>query len=112
MEDGVCGVTDIDAAIADGLGLRWSFIGPFETIDLNSPAGVRGYCEMLGSLYHELAREHTVALVPFLLDDVAGIRELNQSDGIHPNAEGASRIAEHLWPAVELLVRRMMDAKG
>lgn len=57
VEDGVCGVTDIDAAIADGLGLRWSFIGPFETIDLNSPAGVRGYCEMLGSLYHELARE-------------------------------------------------------
>jgi len=43
---------------------------------------------------------------------VAGVRELNQPDGIHPNADGAARIAEHLWPAVELLVRRMVDANG
>lgn len=57
VEDGVCTTADIDAAIADGLGLRWSFIGPFETIDLNSPRGVRGYCDMLGPLYYELARE-------------------------------------------------------
>lgn len=57
VEDGVCTVADIDTAIADGLGLRWSFIGPMETIDLNSPRGVKGYCEMLGVLYYELARE-------------------------------------------------------
>ena len=57
VEDGVCSVADVDAAIADGLGLRWSFIGPFETIDLNSPQGVKGYCDMLGALYHDLARE-------------------------------------------------------
>lgn len=57
VEDGVCSVADIDSAIADGLGLRWSFIGPFETIDLNSPAGVKGYCDMLGPLYYELAKE-------------------------------------------------------
>ncbi|MCP5152637.1 MAG: 3-hydroxyacyl-CoA dehydrogenase [Ectothiorhodospiraceae bacterium] len=69
VEDGVCSVADVDAAIADGLGLRWSFIGPFETIDLNSPRGVRGYCEMLGPLYHALAlqqadpREWSEALV-------------------------------------------------
>jgi len=57
VEDGVCSAADVDAAIADGLGLRWSFIGPFETIDLNSPRGVRGYCEMLGPLYYQLAQE-------------------------------------------------------
>lgn len=57
VEDGVCGIEDIDTAIADGLGLRWSFIGPFETIDLNSPQGVTGYCDMLGDLYFELAQE-------------------------------------------------------
>jgi 3-hydroxyacyl-CoA dehydrogenase len=60
-EDGVCSAADIDAAIKDGLGLRWSFIGPFETIDLNSPTGVRGYCEMLGQLYYELAEEQAEA---------------------------------------------------
>lgn len=57
VEDGVCTVADVDTTIAEGLGLRWSFIGPFETIDLNSPAGVKGYCEMLGDLYHDLAKE-------------------------------------------------------
>lgn len=57
VEDGVCTAADVDAAIADGLGLRWSFIGPFETIDLNSPGGIRGYCDMLGPLYHALAQE-------------------------------------------------------
>ena len=57
VEDGVCSVADVDAAVADGLGLRWSFMGPFETIDLNSPKGVRGYCDMLGALYYELAQE-------------------------------------------------------
>lgn len=59
VEDGVCSAADVDAAIADGLGLRWSFIGPFETIDLNSPRGVRGYCEMLGPLYYQLAQEQS-----------------------------------------------------
>jgi L-gulonate 3-dehydrogenase len=57
VQDGVCSVADVDAAVADGLGLRWSFIGPFETIDLNSPTGVRGYCDMLGQLYYDLAKE-------------------------------------------------------
>ncbi|MCB1745071.1 MAG: 3-hydroxyacyl-CoA dehydrogenase [Gammaproteobacteria bacterium] len=57
VEDGVCSSADLDSAIADGLGLRWSFMGPFETIDLNSASGIKGYCEMLGDLYYELARE-------------------------------------------------------
>ena len=57
VEDGVCSVDDIDTAISQGLGLRWSFMGPFETIDLNSSTGVRGYCKMLGQLYYELGQE-------------------------------------------------------
>jgi 3-hydroxyacyl-CoA dehydrogenase len=57
VQDGVCSVADVDAAIADGLGLRWSFIGPFETIDLNSAQGIPGYCDMLGQLYYDLAKE-------------------------------------------------------
>ncbi|MBT6725803.1 MAG: 3-hydroxyacyl-CoA dehydrogenase [Deltaproteobacteria bacterium] len=57
VEDGICSVKDIDTSIAEGLGLRWSFMGPFETIDLNSPTGIRGYCKNFGSLYFELAQE-------------------------------------------------------
>ncbi len=57
VEDGICSARDIDTSIAEGLGLRWSFMGPFETIDLNSPTGIRGYCENFGPLYYELAQE-------------------------------------------------------
>jgi 3-hydroxyacyl-CoA dehydrogenase len=52
--DGICGAEDVDAAIRDGLALRWSFMGPFETIDLNAPAGVRDYIARYQPLYTRL----------------------------------------------------------
>lgn len=39
VEDGVATPEDIDTAVTHGLGLRWSFMGPFQTIDLNAPQG-------------------------------------------------------------------------
>lgn len=45
LEGGYVSVEDIDAGIRDGLALRWSFMGPFETIDLNAPKGIRDYVE-------------------------------------------------------------------
>ena len=48
VEDGICSATDIDAAVSEGLGLRWFFMGPFETIDLNAQGGVADYCRKLG----------------------------------------------------------------
>lgn len=61
VEDDVCGVADVDAAMTEGLGLRWVFIGPFETIDLNAPDGIAGYCRRLGPMFEGLAREQAVA---------------------------------------------------
>ena len=43
-------VEDLDKCIKDGLGLRWSFMGPFETIDLNAPGGVPDYAQRYGSV--------------------------------------------------------------
>ena len=40
VADGICTAEEVDIAIRDGLARRWSFIGPFETIDLNAPAGI------------------------------------------------------------------------
>jgi L-gulonate 3-dehydrogenase len=57
VEDGVCSAADVDKAISDGLGLRWFFMGPFETIDLNAPGGIAEYCRNLGPMYHGLAKE-------------------------------------------------------
>jgi 3-hydroxyacyl-CoA dehydrogenase len=59
VEEGLATVGDIDRAVADGLGLRWSFMGPFETIDLNAPNGVAEYAERLGPLYREIAASRT-----------------------------------------------------
>lgn len=57
VEDGCVTVDDLDKTIAHGLGLRWSFMGPFETIDLNAPGGVRDYCERYGPMYYDLANQ-------------------------------------------------------
>lgn len=57
VQDGICPVDDVDKAIRDGLGLRWFFMGPFETIDLNARDGIAQYCQNLGPMYFELAKE-------------------------------------------------------
>jgi L-gulonate 3-dehydrogenase len=54
--DGYASIEDIDKTVRDGLGLRWSFMGPFETIDLNAPGGVVDYCERYGEVYYEMAQ--------------------------------------------------------
>jgi L-gulonate 3-dehydrogenase len=51
VAEGYASVEDIDIGIREGLALRWSFMGPFETIDLNAPAGVRDYAERYESVY-------------------------------------------------------------
>jgi L-gulonate 3-dehydrogenase len=61
VEDNVIGALDLDRAIADGLGLRWAFMGPFETIDLNAPGGIRDYVQRFGQPYHEIAVEQAHA---------------------------------------------------
>ena len=51
VADGYASIEDVDIGIRDGLALRWSFMGPFETIDLNAPGGVRDYVERYQGLY-------------------------------------------------------------
>jgi 3-hydroxyacyl-CoA dehydrogenase len=42
--EGIVSPEDLDKTIRDGLGLRWAFMGPFETIELNAPGGIPDYC--------------------------------------------------------------------
>lgn len=53
FEQGLASSDDIDKVLKEGLALRWSFMGPFETIDLNAPGGVRDYAKRYGQQYHE-----------------------------------------------------------
>jgi 3-hydroxyacyl-CoA dehydrogenase len=58
VQDGVASAADIDVAIKAGIGLRWSFMGPFETIDLNAPDGIADYLKRYGPLYQAIEAEH------------------------------------------------------
>jgi acyl-CoA thioesterase-1 len=54
--------------------------------------------------YGQVAREEGVTLFPFLLEGVGGVQALNQRDGIHPNVDGARRVASNVWPQLRALI--------
>jgi L-gulonate 3-dehydrogenase len=54
VADGYASVEDVDIGLREGLALRWSFMGPFETIDLNAPGGVRDYVTRYQQIYSRL----------------------------------------------------------
>jgi 3-hydroxyacyl-CoA dehydrogenase len=55
VAEGYCSAEDLDKTIAHGLGLRWSFMGPFETIEMNAPGGIPDYCARFGKAWAQLA---------------------------------------------------------
>lgn len=59
------------------------------------------YTAAFRAVFPEVARSADAALIPFLLDGVAGVPELNQDDRIHPNPEGHRRVALNAWPVLE-----------
>jgi acyl-CoA thioesterase I len=62
------------------------------------------YTRRFHALYGNVARETGVILIPFLLEGVAGVAELNQADGIHPTAAGARRVARNVWLALRPMI--------
>lgn len=64
------------------------------------------YAASFRQVYQDLARDNKVTLVPFLLEGIAGVLDLNQPDGIHPTSAGAARIADHLLPVVRTMIEK------
>lgn len=62
------------------------------------------YTAAFAGMYPEIAQQHQVALIPFLLDGVGGIPSMNLPDGIHPNPEGHRRVAETVWTYLKPLL--------
>ena len=56
VSEGYVSAADLDKTVKDGLGLRWSFMGPFETIELNAPAGIPDYCARFEGMYRPMAQ--------------------------------------------------------
>jgi L-gulonate 3-dehydrogenase len=57
VADGIAGPDDVDTVMKSALGLRWSFLGPFETVDLNAPGGISDFCARYGALYENLQKQ-------------------------------------------------------
>ncbi|MGB3342850.1 MAG: arylesterase [Aequorivita sp.] len=66
------------------------------------------YTTQFRAIFSDLASENKLDFIPFILEDVGGVKELNQSDGIHPTAEGHRIVARNVWEVLlpELDVRR------
>jgi len=70
----------------------------------------QAYIRSFRGVYPAVAKKYGVPLVPFLLQDVAGVDSLNQPDGIHPTVAGQRRIAETMWRYLEPVLRGLPAA--
>ena len=64
----------------------------------------RQFTTKFAKIFPNLAETHGLELMPFLLADVAGEKELNQSDSIHPNEKGHGIIAKNMWPHLKKIL--------
>ena len=91
VQDGYVSPGDLDHTIADGLGLRWAFMGPFETIELNAPAGITDYC----TRYVDWFRRYMSDLPPRSVWDDEGWKRVAAAWGRSPTP--ADIAGKSLW---------------
>jgi acyl-CoA thioesterase-1 len=70
------------------------------------------YVSAFGNMFADLAAKNGAALVPYLLQGVAGNPSLNLPDGIHPNAAGQKLLAENVWRVLEPVAREVAKGRG
>ncbi len=68
------------------------------------------YASAFRQAFRDVALQERVLFIPFLLKDVAGHSDLNQGDGIHPNAQGAARVADTVWGVLRPMLDQMTSA--
>ena len=71
--EGVASAEDVDKTIRDGLGLRWSFMGPFETIELTAPGGIPDYCARYSESLDRMVKSSEGLGNPFKPETVAEV---------------------------------------
>ena len=70
------------------------------------------YSQQFGAIFPNLAKRNDGALIPFLLEGVAGVAELNREDGIHPTVEGHRIVAENVWQVLRPVLEEVIRAGG
>ena len=68
------------------------------------------YGKTFNAIFPELAKKNQAALVPFILEGVGGVRQLNLPDGIHPTAKGHEIVAANVWKVLEPVLRKLNDS--
>src|SRR5688572_8384468 len=68
------------------------------------------YAQAFRQAFRDIALQQRVLFLPFLLQDVAGHSDLNQADGIHPNARGAAKVADNVWAVLRPMLDQMTGA--
>ena len=68
------------------------------------------YGKTFNAIFPELAKKNQAALVPFILEGVGGVRQLNLPDGIHPTAKGQEIVAANVWKLLEPVLRSLNEA--
>jgi len=64
------------------------------------------YITEFSTIFPELSKKNELELIPFILEDVGGIPELNQEDGIHPTIEGQKIVATNVWAVLEKVIKK------
>jgi acyl-CoA thioesterase-1 len=64
------------------------------------------YINEFKAIFPELAEKNKIELIPFILQDVGGIPELNQEDGIHPTIEGQKIVANNVWAVLGKVIEK------
>ncbi|GAA1619508.1 3-hydroxyacyl-CoA dehydrogenase [Leucobacter chromiireducens] len=107
VRDGVATVEDIDTVMSKGLGRRWAFIGPFETVDLNTRGGIASHASKMGPAYARMGAERGQH-DPWTDDLVDLVAE--QRRALLPERDWAERV---LWRDRQLMrFRREFDGPG
>jgi len=81
---------------------------------MEAPPNLGGeYTREFRAVFRDLARQYNLELVPFFLEGIGGLSELNQPDGIHPNAKGTEIVLENIWRVLgPLLDKKAIINKG
>lgn len=106
VRDGVASVEDIDTVMRDGLGLRWSFIGPFETVDLNTRGGIESHAAKMGPAYERMGAQRGQA-DPWTPDMVAEVA--SQRRALLPLDEWEKRVQ---WRDTQLMAMAQFRQKA
>jgi acyl-CoA thioesterase-1 len=70
----------------------------------------RDYAKRFEQIFRDVARQNGATLIPFVLEGVGGVRDLNLPDGIHPTAKGHQIVAQTVWKALEPVLKKLNEA--